>query len=394
MRKTLISLTGPAFVAAVAYVDPGNVAANISAGSHYGYLLVWVLVVANLMAMFIQYHSAKLGLVTHRSLPEIMGERLSRRARLGMWAQAELIAAATDLAEVIGGAIALQLLFNLPLFAGALIIGAVSIILLIFQKKNQWFEGLVIGLLLVICIGFLAGLAIAPPDPADVAGGLIPRLEGKDSILLAASMLGATVMPHAIYLHSSLTKQRYPDLEIPHVLAGTRADIAVALSIAGLVNVGLLVLAGSAPYGVDGTETISGAHTAIASHLGPLAGVLFAIGLLASGLASTSVGAYAGSEIMDGLLHIKVPLLVRRLVTLIPALVIIGCGVDPTMALVVSQALLSLGIPFAIIPLFRYAGSRDVMGEFAAKPWSMAVGWTLAALVIALNLALVLLPLL
>ena len=220
------------------------------------------------------------------------------------------------------------------------------------------------------------------------------RDRGKDSILLAASMLGATVMPHAIYLHSSLTKQRYPDLEIPHVLAGTRADIAVALSIAGLVNVGLLVLAGSALYGVDGTETISGAHTAIASHLGPLAGVLFAIGLLASGLASTSVGAYAGSEIMDGLLHIKVPLLVRRLVTLIPALVIIGCGVDPTMALVVSQALLSLGIPFAIIPLFRYAGSRDVMGEFAAKPWSMAVGWTLAALVIALNLALVLLPLL
>ena len=187
MRKTLISLTGPAFVAAVAYVDPGNVAANISAGSHYGYLLVWVLVVANLMAMFIQYHSAKLGLVTHRSLPEIMGERLSRRARLGMWAQAELIAAATDLAEVIGGAIALQLLFNLPLFAGALIIGAVSIILLIFQKKNQWFEGLVIGLLLVICIGFLAGLAIAPPDPADVAGGLIPRLEGKDLSLIHIS---------------------------------------------------------------------------------------------------------------------------------------------------------------------------------------------------------------
>lgn len=389
MRRNFFALTGPAFVAAIAYVDPGNVAANISAGAQFGYLLVWVLVVANIMAMFIQYQSAKLGAVTGHSLPELMGTRLRRPARLAMWVQAELVAVATDLAEVIGGAIALQLLFDLPLVWGACIVGAVSLALLVFQKEARVFERMVIGLLVIICVGFLAGLFIAPPNPGEVAAGLIPRLEGKESVLLAASMLGATVMPHAIYLHSSLTRKRFDSVSLPEVLSGTRKDIGIALSLAGLVNIGLLVLAGAALYGVEGTDTIEGAHAAIAQHLGSGAGILFAIGLLASGLASTSVGSYAGAEIMSGLLHVRIPLVVRRLVTLIPALLIIAWGVDPTMALIISQALLSLGIPFAILPLFKYVSSREVMGNFAASLPQRVIGWALAAVVIALNLALV-----
>ena len=386
MRKTLISLTGPAFVAAVAYVDPGNVAANISAGSHYGYLLVWVLVVANLMAMFIQYHSAKLGLVTHRPAGNHGRACSSRRARLGMWAQAELIAAATDLAEVIGGAIALQLLFNLPCSRAR----SSSARSPSFSHLPEE-EPVVRGACHRPAPGHLHRLPCRPRHrPAPRRGRRPhPRLEGKDSILLAASMLGATVMPHAIYLHSP-DQAALPRPGNPHVLAGTRADIAVALSIAGLVNVGLLVLAGSA----------STAWTAQRPSPGPTRRLPATRPAGRRSLRHRPAGQRPRLDVSGRLRRLRNhgrpashqgPLLVRRLVTLIPALVIIGCGVDPTMALVVSQALLSLGIPFAIIPLFRYAGSRDVMGEFAAKPWSMAVGWTLAALVIALNLALVLL---
>ncbi len=390
----LIPLLGPAFVAAVAYVDPGNVAANITAGARYGYLLVWVLVASNLAAMLVQYESAKLGLVTGKSLPALLGERLGRPARLAFWFQAEVVAAATDLAEVIGGAVALHLLFGLPLLPGGLIIGAVSTLLLLWQDEGRQrrFEMIVVALLLVITIGFLAGLVVSPPDPAGVASGLLPRFAGPDSVLVAASMLGATVMPHAVYLHSSLVNDHHdalpPRERLPQLLRATRIDIVWALGLAGLVNIGLLLVAASALHGVAGTDTIEGAHAAIAHALGPAVGTIFAIGLLASGLASTSVGAYAGSEIMAGLLHAKIPLLVRRLITLAPALIILALGAEPTWALVVSQVVLSFGIPFAIIPLMSLTRNRELMGDEADGTATRIASTLVAALIVGLNVVL------
>lgn len=395
-KKGLLPLLGPAFVAAVAYVDPGNVAANITAGARYGYLLVWVLVLANLMAVVIQYQSAKLGLVTGKSLPEILGDRLPKAKRIAFWIQAEIIAAATDLAEIVGGAIALQLLFGLPLLAGGSIVGCVSLALLIFQneRRQRQFESIVIGLLVIITVGFLSGLVISPPNPVGVLGGLLPRFAGTDTVLIAASMLGATVMPHAIYLHSSLVNHRFPERgshDVPHLLRVSKHDVVYALVVAGAVNVALLLLAASALSGKSGTDTIEGAHAAIQSALGNGIGIIFAIGLLASGLASTSVGAYAGSEIMGGLLHIRVPLFTRRLVTLIPALLILWLYPNPTWALVISQVALSFGIPLALVPLAAYTRKRELMGRYTdgrGMRWIMGV---IAGLIIALNLLLVVL---
>ena len=407
-RQRLITLLGPAFVAAVAYVDPGNVAANITAGARYGYLLVWVLVLSNLMAVLIQYQSAKLGIVTGKSLPEVLGSRLSRPARLAFWTQAEIVAAATDLAEIIGGAIALNLLFGVSLFQGGLIIGVVSMAILFIQegRRQRSFEFVIITLLLIITVGFMGGLFISPPDWGATAEGLLPRLQGTDTVIVAASMLGATVMPHAIYLHSSLVRDRHdtasdtaqsgestPErtLRRNRLLRATRLDVVWALVLAGAVNIGLLLLAASALGGVEGTDTIEGAHAAITNSLGPAIGVIFAVGLLASGLASTSVGAYAGSEIMAGLLHIRVPLLLRRLVTMIPALVIIALGIEPTWALVVSQVVLSFGIPLAIIPLAHYTASAEVMGSWSDGKLLRGFSVLVAALIVSLNVALIIL---
>ena len=397
--RARLGLLGPAFVAAVAYVDPGNVAANITAGARYSYLLVWVLVLSSLMAVMIQYQSAKLGIVTGRSLPTLVGNTLGRKARLAYWAQAELVAAATDLAEVIGGALALHLLFGLPLLAGGIIVGIASIALLAISERQtqRHFEAAVIALLIVITFGFLGGLVLAPPNWTETAEGLIPAFKGSDSVLVAASMLGATVMPHAIYLHSSLVNDRHgsdhSDQRKWSLIRATRVDVVAALLLAGAVNIGLLLLAASALGGVEGTDTIEGAHRAITAHLGQGVGVIFAIGLLASGLASTSVGAYAGSEIMAGLLHIRVPLLARRLVTLIPALLIIGSGAEPTWALVVSQVVLSFGIPMALIPLTMSTGNKALMGRYADGLPLRIASILSAIIIIVLNLFLVYLTL-
>ncbi|WP_316313949.1 Nramp family divalent metal transporter [Clavibacter michiganensis] len=393
----LVLLLGPAFVAAIAYVDPGNVAANLTAGARYGYLLVWVLVAANLIAVLVQYQSAKLGLVTGRSLPELLGQRLPTTRRRAFWVQAELIAAATDLAEVIGGAIALHLLFGVPLVAGGGIVGLVSIGLLAVQSRHgqRPFELVIGALLLVITVGFLTGLVVSPLSGSGIAGGLVPRFDGPDSVLLAASMLGATVMPHAVYLHSSLSRDRHGVQRDPGVLkrllTATRWDVITALAVAGAVNISMLLIAAASLGGVPGTDSIEGAHAAITASLGPVVGVVFAVGLLASGLASTSVGAYAGAAIMGGLLHVKVPLLARRVVTLIPALAILAIGVDPTTALVISQVVLSLGIPFALVPLIRLTGDRRVMGEHVDRPLTRIAAWVAVSLVVVLNVALVVL---
>lgn len=395
-RATLV-LLGPAFVAAIAYVDPGNVAANLTAGARYGYLLLWVLVLANLIAVLVQYQSAKVGLVTGQSLPEILGERLPTWGRRIYWLQAELVAAATDIAEVLGGAIALYLLFGVPLPVGGLIVGVASMLLLSVQSRRgqRTFEAIIITLLGVIVIGFMTGLFFSGLDPVATLGGLVPRFVGADSVLLATSMLGATVMPHVIYLHSALARDRHgaggdaPRIRL--LLRATRWDVGSALLIAGAVNIGMLLLAASALRGLDGTDTIEGAHAAVVATLGPVVGGIFAIGLLASGLASTSVGTYAGSAIMGGLLKVRVPLLARRVITLVPAIVILLIGVDPTQALVLSQVVLSFGIPFALIPLVAIASSRRYLGEFANAPWLRWAGWLSAALISALNVLLIVL---
>ena len=397
--NALAGMLGPAFVAAVAYVDPGNVAANVTSGATYGYLLVWVLVLANCMSVLIQYQSAKLGIVTGRSLPEILGERLGDAGRFMFFMQAEVIAIATDLAEVIGGAIALKLLFGLPLFVGGCIIGAISTVLLIFQKgtTHRLFEKMIIALLLVITFGFIAGLFIDPPNPTQVATGLIPRFKGSATVLMAASMLGATVMPHAIYLHSTLVNDHYsagqkkPDIKT--LLHGSKVDVVWALLLAGTVNLALLILAANSLYGVTGTDSIEGAQHAIAAALGPVVGTIFSIGLLASSLSSTSVGTYAGAEIMHGLLRVKAPMWACRVVTLVPALIVLWFAKNPTEALIIGQVILSIGIPFAIIPLMKYTHDRSLMGDHVDGPVKFAINMIVVSLIVALNVILVFLTL-
>nr|WP_094664861.1 MULTISPECIES: Nramp family divalent metal transporter [Bifidobacterium] len=395
-KTKLSAIIGPAFVAAVAYVDPGNVAANITSGARYGFLLVWVLVLANAMSVLIQYQSAKLGIVTGQSLPALLGNRMNPGGRLLFFAQAEVIAIATDLAEVIGGAIALNLLFGLPMFVGGCIIGAVSTVLLRFQGRSQnLFEKLIVALLLVITFGFIAGLFIEPPAPSKVLGGLVPHFNGSDSVLMASSMLGATVMPHAIYLHSTLVNDHYegrkerPDIR--RELFGTKIDVVWALLLAGTVNLALLLLAANSLHGMSGTDTIEGAQHAVVQVLGPVIGTIFSIGLLASSLSSTSVGTYAGQEIMHGLLHVDAPMWACRIITLVPALVILWFSSNPTFALVVGQVILSIGIPFAIIPLMRYTHDRQLMGQWADGPVKHVIFMLVAALIIVLNVTLVVL---
>ncbi|WP_417555216.1 Nramp family divalent metal transporter [Microbacterium sp.] len=389
-----VSLLGPALVAGVAYLDPGNVASNMTAGARYGYLLVWVVLSGNAMAWLIQYLSAKLGLVTGNSLPELLGARIRHPwARRAYWLQAELVAMATDIAEVLGGAVALQLLFGIPLLWGGVLTGAVSIGLLAVHSRRgaRHFEFVIIGLMLLIVVGFVAGLLVAPPDPAGIAGGILPRFTDSGSVLLAASILGATIMPHAIYAHSALVRDRFRDSRprpLRTLLTATRWDVTVAMLIAGTVNLAILLLAAANLAGVTGTDSLEGAHAAITASLGGVIGTLFAVGLLASGLASTSVGAYAGAEIMHGLLSVRIPLLARRLVTLLPALTILGAGVDPTLALVLSQVVLSFGIPFALIPLVALTAQRRTLGAHVNRPVTTALGILFSVLIIALNAAL------
>lgn len=393
LRRRL-GLLGPAFIAAIAYVDPGNVATNLTAGAQFGYILVWVIVTANLMAVLVQYLSAKLGLVTQRSLAEQVGDRLPPTGRFLYWLQAEAIAIATDLAEVIGGALAFHLLFGLPLPLGALLTALVAMaVLAIGDRLGQGaLERVILGFLLLIAVGFLAGLVASPPDPAGVASGLVPTFSGAESVLLASGIVGATVMPHAVYLHSSLTSGRLGSrgagTSLRGLVAATRADVVLALLLAGLLNLALLLTAAANLYGESGTDSIEGAHQLIAERIGPGVALLFAVALLGSGISSTSVGSAAGAEVMRSLTSWRLTPLARRLVTLVPAVALLMVGVNPTRALVVSQVVLSMGIPFALVPLVWLTSSRRVMGEFVnARPTVIAAGLAAAAIV-ALNLAL------
>jgi len=394
-NERLLWLLGPALVAGIAYLDPGNVASNMTAGAAFGFLLVWVVVLGNLMAWLVQFLSAKLGLVTGKSLPELLGERIRGKwGRRAYWLQAELVAMATDVAEIIGGAIALSLLFNLPLLIGGMITGVVSMLVLALSARGRQkiFERVIISMLLIIAIGFAAGVVISPPAAGAVLGGLVPRFEGSRSVLLAVSILGATIMPHAIYAHSALTRDRFlvrtASQSTRRLIWATKWDVTIALVIAGTVNLAILLVAATSLQGVEGTDTLEGAHGAIMASLGGVVATMFALGLLASGLASSSVGAYAGAEIMHGLLRVRIPLFWRRTITLIPALVILAAGFEPTYALVLSQVVLSFGIPFALIPLIWLTARTSVMGEFRNSWLTSTAGILTAIVLVALNAAL------
>lgn len=392
LRRAALWL-GPAFVAGIAYVDPGNVATNTAAGVEFGYLLVWVVVVANITAMLVQYLSAKLGIATGHSLPRACRDRYGAKARGALWAQAEVVAMATDLAEVLGGAVALQLLFGLPLLTGGVVVAGVSMLLLVLQGHRQSaFERLVIGFLIVIAIGFGWPALAAGPQWPEVAAGLVPRLEGAESVLLATAMLGATVMPHAIYLHSALVVDRFgsrhSEVRKRDLLRATKTDVRLSMAIAGAVNLAMVLLAAAALQGT-GVETLEQVHDAISTVIGPAAALLFAVGLLASGFASASVGTYAGAVILEGFTGRQIPLLARRLVTVVPALAILAIGVEPTTALVISQVVLSFGIPFAMFPLLRLTGDVRVMGALVNQRATVVAGWTAGVAISMLNGALI-----
>jgi manganese transport protein len=389
---------GPAFVAAIAYADPGNFATNFTGGATFGYRLVWVIAGANVIAMLIQSLSAKLGLVTGRDLAELCRENLPRPASRLLWAQAEVVAMATDLAEIIGGALALNLLFGIPMPIGGLLTCVVAFALLaLHQRGLRRFETVIGGLLGVILLGFLYDALRAGTDPAAVASGLMPSFAGPDSVVLATGILGATVMPHVIYLHSALTKSRAaaaaaaPDVRLS-ALRWQRADTLLALGLAGVINLVMLTIAARLFFGHDvaGTDSLAGIHSALGAVLDRRAALAFAIALLASGLASSSVGTFAGQVVMQGFIGRSIPLVVRRLLTMAPAMGLLILGTDPTAALVWSQVVLSFGVPFALVPLIWLTSRRRIMGEHRNHLATTLLAGAAAALIIGLNALLVL----
>jgi manganese transport protein len=396
----MLPALGPAFVAAVAYIDPGNFATNIGGGATFGYTLVWVVVLANVVAMLVQYLSAKLGLATGHDLAELCRERLNGPAGWLMWAQAELVAMATDLAEFVGAAIALQLLFGLdPLASGGVTAVVAFLILGLRRHGRRPFEIAIIALLAVVALVFGYELLHAAPAPTDIAGGLIPRLAGSDSLLLASGIVGATVMPHAVYLHSSMTAllarpaPGRPVLSRPQrhrLLRGQRVDVVSALSLAGAVNVAMLVVAAALFHGRGmSVDDLQDAHTGLLALAGTGAAVAFAVALLASGLSSAGVGTYAGEIVMSGYLGLRIPSTVRRLVTMVPALVLLGSGASTGTALVLSQVVLSFGIPFTLVPLVILTSQRTVMADLVNRRVTTAAGATVATAIIALNVFLI-----
>jgi len=392
--RGVVALLGPAFVAAVAYIDPGNFATNFSAGARYGYLLVWVIVVANLMAMLVQYLSAKAGVATGRDLPELCREHLPRPVSRGLWVQAELIAMATDLAEFVGAAVGLNLLFGVPLFPAGLITAVVAFTILALEQRGyRRFELAICGLLGIVFLGFAYDLLVVGADPAGIAGGLVPSFAGPDSVLLAAGIIGATVMPHVVYLHSALTKARVScrdDAERWEVLRFQRLDVLVGLGAAGLINLSMLFIAASLfnRTGRSDVDSIEAAHAGLAQLVGGGAALAFAVALLASGLSSSSVGTYAGQVVMQGFIRRRIPLFLRRGLTMLPALVVLGLGLPATGSLVVSQVVLSFGIPFALVPLVLLTRRADIMGSFVNRPLTTAATGCIASMIIVLNVYL------
>jgi len=386
---------GPAFVAAVAYIDPGNFATNIAGGAKFGYLLLWVILSANLIAMVVQTQSAKLGIATGRNLAELCRETFSRRTSIGLWLQAEVVAMATDIAEVVGAALGLNLLFGIPLFPAGLIAGAGAFGILALQQMGfRRLEAAITALVGVVVASFVFELFHAKPDGGEVAKHLlVPGFAGTESILLATGIIGATVMPHVIYLHSALTQRRIVGRdagERKRILRFEKIDVVIAMSLAGVINLSMMIVAAALFHegGLSGIDSIEGAYDGLRSLVSVNAATVFGIALLASGFASSSVGTMAGQVVMQGFIRRRIPIFLRRAITLAPALVVLGIGLNPTDALVGSQVVLSFGIPFALVPLLMLASKKDVMGELVNPRWLTALAGVLAAMIIALNVFL------
>jgi manganese transport protein len=386
---------GPAFIAAVAYIDPGNFATNIAGGAKFGYLLLWVVLSANLIAMLVQTQSAKLGIATGKNLAELCRERFSRRTSVGLWLQAELVAMATDIAEVVGAALGLNLLFGIPLFPAGIVAGIGAFAILGLQQMGyRRLEAGITVLVGVVVASFVYELFDAGPQASEIGRHLfVPGFAGTESILLATGIIGATVMPHVVYLHSALTQRRIvgrDDIEKKKILGFEKVDVVLALSLAGLVNLSMMIVAAALFHtsGLTGVDSIDGAYEGLQQLVSDRAAMVFGIALLASGFASSSVGTMAGQVVMQGFIRRRIPIFVRRAVTLAPALVVLAIGVDPTDALVASQVVLSFGIPFALVPLLIIAAKREVMGDLVNPGWLSALAGVLAGLIIALNVFL------
>jgi manganese transport protein len=387
-------MLGPAFVASIAYVDPGNFATNVQGGAQFGYLLLWVVLAANLIAMLIQYLSAKLGIVTDRNLPEVVRERFPRAVTWGMWVQAEVMAMSTDIAEFLGAALGLNLLFGVPLLPAGLITGLIAFAILELQTRGfRRFELAITALLGIIFAGFLYETLKIGPSTHGSLRGLIPGLNGTSSLYLAVGIIGATVMPHVIYLHSALTNGRMPcrnDRERGRVLRFERLDVIIALGLAGVVNMAMLAVAAKLFHtpALSGLSTIPQAHAQFGHLVGGTAALAFAVALLASGASSSSVGTYAGQVVMAGFINVRIPIVVRRAITMLPALAILAVGMNPTTALVLSQVVLSFGIPLALVPLVMLTCRRDVMGVHVNRPLTTVMAWGCAVLISGLNVFL------
>ncbi|MCW2923977.1 MAG: divalent metal cation transporter, partial [Thermoleophilia bacterium] len=369
-----LALLGPAFVAAVAYIDPGNFATNISGGAKFGYLLVWVIVMASGMAMLVQYLSAKAGLASGRNLPELCRERFSRPVSFALWLQAEAIAIATDLAEFVGAAVGLNLLFGVPLFPAGLITAVVAFVILAAEQRGyRRFELAIGALLALVLLGFAYDFfAVGHQSASGFAGGLVPHLDGSSSLLIAIGIIGATVMPHVVYLHSALTQNRIvakDAVERRHLLRYVRIDCGIGLGIAGVINLSMLCIAAALFHrtGATGIDSIEAAHGGLNRIVGGAAGLAFGVALLASGLSSSSVGTYAGQVVMQGFIRRSIPLFVRRAVTMTPALVVLALDLPTTETLVLSQVVLSFGIPFALVPLIMMTARSEYMGELVNR---------------------------
>lgn len=392
--KKLLPYLGPAFIAAVAYIDPGNYATNITAGSKYGYTLLWVIFASNLMAVLIQSLSAKLGIATGKNLPELCREKFSKKTSFLLWIQAEAVIMATDLAEFIGAALGIYLLFDLPLITSAIIAAIGSFAILEIQRRGyRTFEALITVMIFVVVIAFGAQVFYAKPDTSAVVLGLFtPKFEGVDSILLSAGMLGATVMPHAIYLHSSLTQRRIVgvnDMERKRIYRFELIDIVIAMLIAGAINAAMVIVS-AALFHKNGVlvEDLDVAYQQFGAMLGPSVAMFFGIGLLFAGLSSSSVGVMTGDVVMQGFIKRHIPIYLRRVITTVPPLLIILWGVNPSKALVMSQIVLSFGIAFALVPLIMFTSNKKIMGSLVNHKITSSIAWLIAVLIIGLNLFL------
>src|ERR671917_663407 len=393
--RKLWPFLGPAFVAAVAYVDPGNFATNISGGAQFGYLLLWVILTSNLMAMLIQSMSAKLGIATGKNLPEVCRERFPKPVTLGLWVQAEVIAMATDLAEFIGAALALNLLFGVPLFPAGLMTAVGAFAILELQRRGfRPLEAVISALVGVIVVAFAFQMFYARPEADRILAGLFtPQFAGTESVLLAAGILGATVMPHVIYLHSALTQRRgvgKPEEEKRKIFRFELVDVVIAMAIAGTINASMLIMAAALFYenGVTGVGDIDLAFEQLRVLEGNTPAILFGVALLASGFSSSSVGTMAGQVVMQGFINRRIPLFLRRLITMLPALVVLAIGLNPSRSLVISQVVLSFGIPFALIPLLIHCRNRSVMGALVNRRLTTGIATVVVGLIVSLNVFL------